>query len=91
MLPRADKLRLMQFLVIDLAQEEGIAGCDSPSLAWCPGSVFLRMLPRRLPPGRLFLLIRLLLERFECGQPIAVSRIMPAFEVRFAFLGEGPP
>ena len=24
MLPRADKLRLMQFLVIDLAQEEGI-------------------------------------------------------------------
>ena len=24
MLPRADKLRLMQFLVIDLAQEEGV-------------------------------------------------------------------
>jgi hypothetical protein len=24
MLPRADKLRLMQFLIIDLAQEEGI-------------------------------------------------------------------
>ncbi|MBI2229020.1 MAG: hypothetical protein HYU46_07965 [Deltaproteobacteria bacterium] len=42
MLPRADKLRLMQFLIIDLAQEEGIpllsAGAECP--VWTPLNAF---------------------------------------------------
>ena len=42
MLPRADKLRLMQFLVIDLAQEEGVsllsAGSEYP--IWTPLHAF---------------------------------------------------
>ena len=42
MLPRADKLRLMQFLVIDLAQEESIsllsAGAEYP--IWTPLNAF---------------------------------------------------
>ncbi len=41
-LPRADKLRLMQFLVIDLAQEEGVpllaAGSEFP--VWTPLGAF---------------------------------------------------
>ena len=41
-LPRADKLRLMQLLVVDLAQEEGIslftAGADYP--IWTPLNAF---------------------------------------------------
>ena len=38
MLPRADKLRLMQFLVIDLAQEEGIPllSADAEYPIWTP-------------------------------------------------------
>jgi len=38
MLPRADKLRLMQFLVIDLAQEEGIPllSADAEYPMWTP-------------------------------------------------------
>ena len=31
-LPRADKLRLMQFLVVELAQEEGVVPCSLPAL-----------------------------------------------------------
>ena len=42
MLPRTDKLRLMQFLVIDLAQEEGIpllfAEAEYP--IWTPLNAF---------------------------------------------------
>jgi len=42
MLPRAEKLRLMQFLVIDLAQEDGIpllaAEIDYP--VWTPLNAF---------------------------------------------------
>jgi hypothetical protein len=42
MLPRADKLRLMWFLVIDLAQEEGVpllsAGAENP--VWTPLHAF---------------------------------------------------
>ena len=41
-LPRADKLRLMQFLVIDLAQEEGVplltANVEYP--VWTPLNAF---------------------------------------------------
>jgi hypothetical protein len=41
-LPRADKLRLMQFLVVELAQEEGIAlltaGAEYP--IWTPLNAF---------------------------------------------------
>lgn len=41
-LPRADKLRLMQFLVFELAQEEGIslltAGAEYP--VWTPINAF---------------------------------------------------
>jgi hypothetical protein len=38
MLPRADKLRLMQFLVIDLAQEEGVPllAADAEYPIWTP-------------------------------------------------------
>ena len=38
MLPRADKLRLMQFLVIDLAQEEGVPllAADAEYPVWTP-------------------------------------------------------
>ena len=38
MLPRADKLRLMQFLVIDLAQEEGVPllSADAEYPIWTP-------------------------------------------------------
>jgi hypothetical protein len=38
MLPRADKLRLMQFLVIDLAQEEGVPllAADADYPIWTP-------------------------------------------------------
>ena len=38
MLPRADKLRLMQFLVIDLAQEDGIPllAADAEYPVWTP-------------------------------------------------------
>jgi hypothetical protein len=38
MLPRADKLRLMQFLVVDLAQEEGIPllSADAEYPLWTP-------------------------------------------------------
>ena len=42
MLPRADKLRLIQFLVIDLAQEEGVpllAG-DAEYPIWTPLNAF---------------------------------------------------
>ena len=37
-LPRADKLRLMQFLVIDLAQEEGVSlvAADAEYPIWTP-------------------------------------------------------
>lgn len=42
LLPRADKLRLMQFLVVELAQEEGIsllaAGAEYP--IWTPLNAF---------------------------------------------------
>lgn len=41
-LPRADKLRLMQFLVVDLAQDEGVplltAGAEYP--IWTPFNAF---------------------------------------------------
>ena len=41
-LPRADKLRLMQFLVVELAQEEGVAlltaGAEYP--IWTPFNAF---------------------------------------------------
>ena len=41
-LPRADKLRLMQFLVVELAQEEGVAlltaGAEYP--IWTPLNAF---------------------------------------------------
>ena len=42
MLPRADKLRLMQFLVIDLAQEEGIPllSADAEYPIWTPLHAF---------------------------------------------------
>ena len=42
MLPRADKLRLMQFLVIDLAQEEGIPllSADAEYPIWTPLNAF---------------------------------------------------
>ncbi len=38
LLPRADKLRLMQFLVIDLAQEEGVPllTADAEYPIWAP-------------------------------------------------------
>ena len=41
-LPRADKLRLMQFLVIDLAQEEGIPllSADAEYPVWTPLNAF---------------------------------------------------
>ena len=41
-LPRADKLRLMQFLVIDLAQEEGVPllSADAEYPVWTPLSAF---------------------------------------------------
>ena len=41
-LPRADKLRLMQFLVIDLAQEEGIPllSADAEYPIWTPLNAF---------------------------------------------------
>lgn len=37
-LPRADKLRLIQFLVIDLAQEEGVSllAADAEYPIWTP-------------------------------------------------------
>ena len=42
LLPRADKLRLMQFLVVELAQEEGVsllaAGAEYP--IWTPLNAF---------------------------------------------------
>ena len=42
MLPRADKLRLMQFLVIDLAQEEGVPllTADAEYPIWTPLNAF---------------------------------------------------
>lgn len=42
MLPRAEKLRLMQFLVIDLAQEDGIAllTADTEYPIWTPLNAF---------------------------------------------------
>jgi len=42
MLPRADKLRLMQFLVIDLAQEEGVPllAADAEYPVWTPLNAF---------------------------------------------------
>lgn len=42
MLERADKLRLMQFLVVDLAQEEGIPllSADAEYPIWTPLSAF---------------------------------------------------
>ena len=42
MLPRADKLRLMQFLIIDLAQEEGIPlfSADAEYPIWTPLNAF---------------------------------------------------
>ena len=42
MLPRADKLRLMQFLVIDLAQEDGIPllTADAECPVWTPLNAF---------------------------------------------------
>ena len=42
MLPRADKLRLLQFLVIDLAQEEGIPllSADAEYPIWTPLNAF---------------------------------------------------
>jgi len=42
MLPRADKLRLMQFLVIDLAQEEGVPllAADAEYPIWTPLNAF---------------------------------------------------
>ncbi len=42
MLPRADKLRLMQFLVIDLAQEEGVSllAADAEYPIWTPLNAF---------------------------------------------------
>ena len=41
-LPRADKLRLMQFLVIDLAQEEGVPllAADAEYPVWTPVNAF---------------------------------------------------
>jgi len=41
-LPRADKLRLMQFLVIDLAQEEGVSlvAADAEYPIWTPLNAF---------------------------------------------------
>lgn len=42
MLPRAEKLRLMQFLVIDLAQEDGIPllTAESEYPIWTPLNAF---------------------------------------------------
>jgi hypothetical protein len=42
MLPRADKLRLMQFLVIDLAHEEGVPllAADAEYPIWTPLNAF---------------------------------------------------
>jgi hypothetical protein len=42
MLPRADKLRLMQFLVIDLAQEEGVPllSAEAEYAIWTPLNAF---------------------------------------------------
>jgi hypothetical protein len=42
MLPRADKLRLMQFLVIDLAHEEGVPplSADAEYPIWTPLHAF---------------------------------------------------
>ncbi len=42
MLPRAEKLRLIQFLVIDLAQEEGIPllAAESEYPIWTPLNAF---------------------------------------------------
>jgi hypothetical protein len=42
MLPRADKLRLMQFLVIDLAHEEGapLLAADAEYPIWTPLDAF---------------------------------------------------
>ena len=41
-LPRADKLRLMQFIVVDLAQDEGVplltSGAEYP--VWTPFNAF---------------------------------------------------
>ena len=41
-LPRADKLRLMQFLVVDLAHEEGIPlfSADAEYPMWTPLNAF---------------------------------------------------
>ena len=41
-LPRADRLRLMQFLVIDLAQEEGVSlfEADAEYPIWTPLDAF---------------------------------------------------
>lgn len=41
-LPRADKLRLMQFLVIDLAQEEGVPllAAEAEYPIWTPLNAF---------------------------------------------------
>lgn len=41
-LPRADKLRLMQFLVVDLAQEEGISllAANAEYPIWTPLNAF---------------------------------------------------
>ena len=41
-LPRADKLRLMHFLVIDLAQEEGVPllSADAEYPIWTPLNAF---------------------------------------------------
>ncbi len=52
MLPRADKLRLMQLLVIDLAQEEGVSllAAEAEYPVWTPinavdaGETLLQML-----------------------------------------------
>lgn len=42
MLPRADKIRLMQFLFIDLAQEEGVPllAADAEYPIWTPLNAF---------------------------------------------------
>ena len=42
MLPRADKLRLMQFLIIDLAHEEGVPllSAEAEYPTWTPLNAF---------------------------------------------------
>ena len=42
LLPRADKLRLMQFLVVDLAHEEGVSllTADAEYPVWTPLNAF---------------------------------------------------